>query len=45
MATRGVLDKSRVVVVVLDYLVGFFFCCLFFEVQSSRLNQLLKTPP
>jgi len=44
MATRGVLDKSRVVVVVLDYLVG-FFVCLFFEVQSSRLNQLHKTPP
>jgi len=30
MATCGVLDKSRVVVVVLDYLVGFFFVVVCF---------------
>lgn len=30
MATRGVLDKSRVVVVVLDYLVGFFLLLFVF---------------
>lgn len=31
MATRGVLDKSRVVVVVLDYLVGVFFVVCFLK--------------
>lgn len=31
MATRGVLDKSRVVVVVLDYLVGFFVVVCFLK--------------
>lgn len=31
MATCGVLDKSRVVVVVLDYLVGFFVVVCFLK--------------